>query len=396
MLAQKLTVTLVSNAPITSKDYVIMDTEVGGFALKVTAQGHKSYSYQYRLRGRGHTTRRFKIGDASERFPPHKARIQAEALRVKVRQGIDPQAERRKQSHERLRSAAQTFGKLINDYYEQRLKQNRCGLKVKRTMERDFKNLLPRPVNEIERADISAIVHKIYDRGAEYSANRSLSFIKTFFRWSMSCGYVQGDPTSGMQKPFSGETARDRVLSPVEIKALWNEFTQLGRPFGDAHKVLLQTAQRRDEVSRMRWEDLDFENSLWTIPRDFTKNKQPHQVPLTTELLAIIRAQPRLGPFVFTSTGAAPISGWSKAKRQIDNSLKLKKKTISNWRIHDLRRTVASNLGDLGYNDSHIGLLLNHQNRGVTAIYNRSTHMMQKKEMLEKWQLSLCRVLQSD
>jgi integrase len=394
MPSTKLTVKSIKDITVTDgKSILVMDTELPGFGVKVTASGKKSYIFQYRLGGRAHSTQRLKIGDVSEDLPATKAREEALQLRSKVRRGIDPQLEKRRQAANTLRKKACTFKSAFEEYFQTRLQQNRRGSEVKAVIEKEFSRFLPLPLEEIERADISYVVNGICSRGAPYAANRSLSYVKTFFRWSVGTGLLTIDPTYAMPKPFAGETSRDRVLTADEIKFLWGAWTILGRPFGDALKVLLLTAQRRDEVGGMRWNDLDLEANIWSIPRDFTKNKNPHQVPIMPLVKTILLGQPMIGEFVFSSNGKSHISGWSKMKVIIEESLTESKHPMENWRFHDLRRTAASNLGDLEYSDAEIGLLLNHQSRGVTSIYNRSNNMIQKKEMLKRWEEKLKAVL---
>ena len=129
-------------------------------------------------------------------------------------------------------------------------------------------------------------------------------------------------------------------------------------------------------------------------------------MPLIGLALEIIKDQVRVvvkdeksgksnpSPYVFTTTGKTPISGWSRIKDTIDENLAVNKTKIEDWRYHDLRRTVSTNLGDLGYHDEDIAMLLNHQSRGVTAIYNRSTYLDKKREMLEKWGKKLSSIVE--
>ena len=143
---------------------------------------------------------------------------------------------------------------------------------------------------------------------------------------------------------------------------------------------------------------------LWSIPKSETKNKLPHVVPLAGAALDILKAQKPLivedeqthkkktCPFIFSTTGKTPISGYSHIKRDIDKALAIQKTKIADWRIHDLRRTVSTTLGDLGYSNEDVGILLNHASRSVTAIYNRSAYLEKKKEMLKVWQAKLASI----
>ena len=344
--------------------------------MKVTPAHNKIFFYQYRIGGRAGITRKIKIG----KFPaikPDDARKVAIQYAAEVARKLDPQERLKKEINIKLKSKENAFGKLFELYKAKQLSQNRSGNKVSNTFEREFlPTLRNMAVTSVDRIDISKIINRIHERGAPYAANRALTHAKTFFRWLVSEGYLQGDPTSVMQKPFKGEIERERVLTLDELKLLWPQFTALNcKPFGDALKLLLLTGQRRDEVGSMRWDNLDIQKGLWLMPRSSTKNKLPHVVPLIGLALEIIKDQVRIvvkdektgksnpSPYVFTTTGKTPISGWSRIKDTIDESLASNKTKIGDWRYHDLRRTVSTNLGDLGYHDEDIAMLLNHQSR---------------------------------
>jgi integrase len=416
----KLTIQEVQKAtPENGRETIYRDTDVSGFSLKVTPSNNKIFFFQYRIGGRAGISRKIKIG----KFPaikPDDARKIAIQYAAEVARKLDPQERLKKEETVKLRSQENSFGKLFNIYYEKQLAQNRSGDKVKRIVERVFFPALGRvAIAEIDRLEINKIIDVIYKGSkkgpngqkeippAPYSANRALSHVKTFFRWVVSEGYLQGDPTSVMQKPFKGEIQRERVLTLDELRLLWPQFTALEcQPFGNAIKLLLLTGQRREEVGSMQWEHLDLHKGLWSMPRSSTKNKLPHVVPLVGLALEIVKSQVRLvvkdrttgksapSPYVFTTTGTTPISGWSRIKQTIDNGLIANETVVGDWRFHDLRRTVSTNLGDLGYHDEDIGMLLNHQSRGVTAIYNRSSYLTKKHEMLEKWEEKLNSTLQ--
>jgi integrase len=392
----KLTIQSIQNASaLDGRETVYRDTEIKGFSLKATPSGSKIYFYQYRLGGRAGVTRKIRMG-AFPVVKPEEARGIAKQYAAELARKQDPQERLKKETDQKLESQRNSFTKLLEVYAAEQLSQNRSGSEVKRVFEKEFYPTLKNvPVKTISRNDVSKVISRIQLQNKMYAANRALSFIKTFFRWAVSEGYISGDPTSGMKKPFKNEVARDRTLNPQEIKFLWACFDQLGSPFGNALKLLLLTGQRRDEVSTMRWKDIDFESESWSLPRSNTKNKLPHIVPLVAQALEILKQQKKLGEFVFTTDGKTCISGWSKTKVRIEKWLMENKTNITNWRIHDLRRTVASNLGDLSYSDKDIGLILNHQNRGVTAIYNRSNYFAKKADMLKAWSGKLDHMLKS-
>jgi integrase len=403
----KLTIQSVRNAlPLDGKETIYRDTEIKGFSLKVTSLNSKVFFYQYSMGGRAGVTRRINIG----KFPtvkPEEARKIANQYAVEVAQKRDPFDRIKEETNTKLKNRENSFGQLLELYDAKQLSQNRSGKVIKRMFEREFlPSLRNTPVSSISRNNISKVTNRIHERGAGYAANEALGHVKTFFRWIVSEGYLQGDPTSVMQKPFKGEVDRTRVLNTKELKFLWQEFNALNcQPIADTLKLLLLLGQRRNEVARMQWKDLDLETGTWSLPREATKNKQPHIVPLSDLVLKIIKGQKRQTiedkktgkkipcPFVFSTTGKTPVSGWSKAKNTINESLAEKEIVLEDWRLHDLRRTVSTNLGDMGYHNEDIGMLLNHTSRGITAVYNRSTYLVKKKEMLKAWQDKLASII---
>ena len=117
-----------------------------------------------------------------------------------------------------------------------------------------------------------------------------------------------------------------------------------GRRIGRFLKCLILTGQRRDEVSSMRWADLDLEARVWTLPRQATKGDRSHEVPLSPLAIEVLTALPRTGTYVFSSTrGERPISGYSKIKARAE-----KIAGFDDWRIHDLRRTAGTGMARAG------------------------------------------------
>jgi integrase len=166
----------------------------------------------------------------------------------------------------------------------------------------------------------------------------------------------------------------------------------MGFPFGPLFKVLLLTGQRIGEVSGMRWRDVDLEKMVWTLPKSMTKNKEPHTVPLSNQVAEVLKTLPRIGDeFAFTTTGVRPISGFSKAKSQIDAAAE-----VAGWRWHDLRRTFATYAAEqLEVQQAVTEAILNHKSgstAGVSGVYNRARYTRQKTEALQAWANLLDRI----
>ena len=194
------------------------------------------------------------------------------------------------------------------------------------------------------------------------------------------------------------EETRDRVLTAAELRLVW----QLAgsNDFGAIVRLLVLTGQRREEVGGMLWSELDLDAALWTIGKDRTKNGLAHSVPLAPTAVAILRDMPQRDSrdYVF-GVGDGPFQGWSNAKAALDERMmaalggkKGDAAKLKPWRLHDVRRTVATRLGDLGALPHVIEAILNHvsgHRAGVAGIYNRATYSAEKREALNRWALAV-------
>jgi integrase len=243
-----------------------------------------------------------------------------------------------------------------------------------------------RMIRDINRRDVIEMVDRVVDGGSPVAANRALTVAKTFFNWCVSRDILTASPAQGV-KPPTAEKSRDRVLDDAELKLVWEAAGQVGYPFGTMTRLLIATGQRRDEVAKMRWDEVDFGRRLWILPRERVKADRPHEVPLSTLALDILKAVPRLAdsPYVLTTNGAAPSSGFAKNKRKLDGLLPAK---MPPWRLHDLRRTCASGMARLGINLPVIEKVLNHSSgsfAGIVAVYQRHDFANEKRQALQTW-----------
>ena len=349
--------------------------------LRVSDTGVKTWSIQKRVDGR---KRRFTLGT----YPTlslSEARSRAAKLLVKVQDGYDPVAEKRSARTAAARPAGVTLRQAITLYAQAVLSSRRRGKEVERTLQRDLAELLDIPPAGITVSDLAAIV----DRkacSAPIMANRLVAAIKPFWRWMASRGHCAHDVTGRLDKP-ARERARDRVLSPAELGAIWRACGLVGGPWSPLFKLLILTAQRREEVAAMRWAEIDLDHGIWRIPTERTKTRRPHTVHLSgpaVEVLNGLKRAPGMGELVFSTTGVTPVSGFSKAKTRLDAL-----SGISNWRIHDLRRTAVTAMADLGVDATVADRVLNHVGAGtmgtVKRVYQRSELLDQRRDALEKW-----------
>ena len=252
-----------------------------------------------------------------------------------------------------------------------------------------------RPLGDITRAEIIGRLDDIVDRGAPIVANRTLAALRKVFNWAIQRDLVATNPCDRI-KPPAAEEARDRVLTNSELRALWIACGAIGGRFGDLFKLLVLTGQRRDEVAGMRWTEIDLAGKTWTIPRERVKTDKVHEVPLSAPALSVLDVLPRIAGsgYVFTTTGQTPVSGFSKAKDALDaRMLAILKEDderagLPPWRLHDVRRTVASGMARLGINLPTIEKILNHTSGsfgGIVGVYQRHEFSDEKRKALEAW-----------
>ena len=217
------------------------------------------------------------------------------------------------------------------------------------------------------------------------AADRARATLSATFAWAIGEGLCETNPVDGTNKA-SEEQPRDRVLSDAELAAIWNADTP--GDYGNIVKLLALTAQRREEIGSLRWSELEGEGekALIALPAERTKNNRQHDVPLSKAARSILDDIPKRGErdLIF-GEGAGGFSGWSKAKAAMDERLG---KAVKPWTLHDLRRTAATRMADLGVQPHVIEAALNHvsgHKGGVAGIYNRSTYAAEKRAALDLW-----------
>ena len=324
----------------------------------------------------------------------------------KAAKGTDPVEERRAARYD----LPDTFGLAVDDFIGKHVsKQTERGQKESC---RPLKILRQRwgdgcALDEITRQHILDYRNALIAAGTPYAAERAVTVLKTFFAWCVDEGYLDGSPASLVKSPFKkGERerkSRRRTLNDVEMREIWEACGGLRYPFGDYIKTLFLTAQRRSEVARMEWSEVNLDAGLWLIPGEKTKaRREDHEVPLSSLAVEILRGLPRQeGPFVFSTTaGEKPISGFSKAKKSLDGLILANRKCegekrgeqsreiecIPDWRLHDIRRTATTELAALGVRELVYKLILNHSVPsilGITGTYNRYGYREEKRAALE-------------
>jgi integrase len=265
----------------------------------------------------------------------------------------------------------------------QRLSQNRSAGEVSRLLRREIgKAWTSKSIHEITKRNVVEVISAIEQRGAPIAANKTLKSIKTFLRWCVGQAVLDKSPAEGVPLPTK-EVARDRVLDDQELTQVILAARKVGGPYGGIVELLALTGQRREEVARLSWEELDLKQQVWTIPKSRTKNAKAHVVHLSEQSIDVLKRARRQGPLVFSLLGIKSFQEFSKAKSALDQL-----SGVSKWRLHDLRRTCVSGMARLGVAPHVADKILNHQSgtiSGVAAVYQRHEFLAERRTALDLW-----------
>jgi integrase len=410
--------------------YEIWDTLAPGMVLIVQPSGAKGFAYRFR-RPNGQAAKltlgafveAAETADAPEIGAPltlPQARELTYKLARQRARGVDVVAEHiADKSRQRTKSqdlAANTFGAAVREFFvdhktkkwktrPRRWREDARLLGLAWPKDADpaveptiVKGSLAdtwgdRPLASIDAHDCFAVIDESKKRGipgikarnghaSDARGRKVHSALSTLFAWALQRRKVTANPVVGLWHP-GAPPSRERVLSDDEIKVFWNATDHVTVPFGAVLRLLLLTGCRRNEVNGARWSELADDGS-WTIPTSRAKNHRVHVVPLSPLAQDILSKVARVeGDLVFTTNGRTPVSGWSKIKAALDEQMK-----VPPWRIHDLRRTVATGMAELGILPHIIESTLNHvsgSRAGVAGVYNRSELLPERKAALLRW-----------
>ena len=373
-MAVLLTDRYVARVAPQATQFDVWDRKVPGLGLRVSPSGAKSWTVRYRV---GRRLRRWTIG-RYDRVSLAEARATAtRGLRDVDLGGPDPATA--KQERRDAESVGELAREFITTYAQPR----------KRSWKEDDRLLrvevLPawrhRPARDITRRDVRTLLATIAARPAPILANRVRALLHTLFRFALQQDIVTANPVTAVPRP-GVERQRDRVLTDDEIGQFWQALDAQPLPMAAAFRLRLITAQRGGEVHDMRWQDVDLADGWWTIPAEHSKNRLPHRVPLSAPALEILTglrdARPEAAGYVLAG---------ARGKRQLAAAAATLE--IADFRGHDLRRTAASRMASAGVPRLVIAKVLNHVDRGVTAVYDRHSYDAEKRQALDTWARAL-------
>jgi integrase len=362
-----------------SKDAVYWDGGLPGFGVKVTPRGRKVFVVLYRIGGAGSRLRKYTIGPYG-RVTLQMARAEAQKVLAARLEGRDPATEKRESKR---RMTTDRVDDLIEIFIVQHVSKTRKAAEIARLLRREVVSRWGnRCIHAIGKRDIVELASEIAQRGTPMAANTLLKVIKTYLNWCVGRAVIDASPAEGIPLPGK-EVARDRVLTNNELVSVIRAARQIGGAYGGIVVMLALTGQRREEVAQMVWNEIDFNSRTWTLPGSRTKNGKPHIVHLSEPCIKLIQRTSRLGSYVFSNSGVRPFRNFTSAKRALDEL-----SGVTDWRLHDLRRTCVSGMARLGVPPHVADKILNHQSgtiSGVAAVYQRHDFLAERKLALERW-----------
>jgi len=343
-------------------------TQCVGFGARRQRRGVFFYC-RYRHQGRQvmHS-----IGRLGAPWTPESARNEARRLLGIAASGADPFAQS---------LSGETFGAEIERY----LLRKKASLKPRSFIE-DQRNLRKHSaplhklrLTDIDRRTVAVLLGQIETGSGPTARNRLRSALSSFFSWAIQEGLTETNPVQGTGKADAG-ASRDRVLTQEEVRKLCRS---LGDDrFSEIVRLLLLTGCRRNEIGRLQWGEIDLVRKLIVLPPERTKNSRQHELPLSAQALAILQRQPRRNSsdLIFAERG---FNDWDHCKQALDQ-----RAGIAPYRLHDLRRTCATQMAELGVQPHIIEAVLNHvsgHKGGVAGIYNRAKYSDEMRSALQRW-----------
>jgi integrase len=302
---------------------------------------------------------------------PDEARRKAKRILGSIAGGIDP-----------VTPKAETTSAVIEEYLRFAEGRQRPGSfsDTQRYLRHQWRSLHHLPASEVKRRDVAKGLTEIEARHSTTVAARARAALSAMFAWAIREGYeIPSNPVQGTNRPPE-PASRERVLTEAELVAIWRACN--GSDHGRIVRLLILTGQRRDEIGKLRWNEIDLQGAVIRLPPERTKNKREHILPLSNLAVSYLPA-PVVGRDWVFGIGKG-FSGYSQAKPTLDQ-----RSGVAEWRLHDLRRTAATMMADkLGVLPHIIEAILNHQSgskAGVAGIYNRARYLDEMRTALDRW-----------
>jgi len=372
-------------------DRIVFDDTLKGFGLRLRVAADRRVVRTWVLQWkRGGVSKRIVLGPANV-LNAEQARSLAKEKLAQVWSGKDPTAD----TKERAAKDRHTLRAVIDQYLEHKRVKPRTLRDIARYLTEGFKPLHAMPVDKVSRKDIAAQLVAIQHDHGDIVAAKARATVSALYAWAMQMGLCESNPVIGTFKPPAGKP-RERVLSDDELVRVWNACKD--DDFGKIVRLLVLLGARRQEIGGIAWPELDLESPqpTWTLPAARSKNGKAHTLPLLPMAERIIRSVPRMASrdHLFGARSRDGFTIWDKSKQELDA-----RANVSDWTVHDLRRTTATKLADIGVQPHIIEQILNHQSghkAGPAGVYIRSNYERETRTALALWEDHLTALITGD
>ena len=383
----KLTTTSIKTLtlPTGMGDKTFFDDDLPGFGVRVRAGGSRKFVVQYDHAGR---TRRVPLG-AVGMVELGAARKAAKDILAARTLGRDPAAEKQEN---RIRALV-SFGALLARYLvgKRLTLRPRSYVEVERHLLVNAKPLHHRPVADIDRRTLAALLVALTDKHGPTAAKCVRTDLSAYFAWLAGEGLIDSNPVTFVNTPTT-RGPRTRLLTADELREIW---VALGQgDYADIIRLLAFTAARAGEIGALCWDEVDLDRGELVLPGTRTKNHRPHTIPLAAAALAILSARPRNERASVFGRGRAGFAGWSLSKRVLDEHIATNRKAagvlepMAPWVVHDLRRLASTIMHDqLGVAPHIVERALGHvgHQSGVAGVYNKAQYRDEHRRALTRW-----------
>jgi integrase len=359
-------------------EVLVWDRSMPGFGVRVRFGGSRTWVCQFRI---GTQQRRETLGDV-RKVRIEDARKIARQRFAQAELGVDPRASRK---------PTIALRKAVALYLD--VKRDRMRPATRRQAIYHFTRLWQplhnRPLAEIKRSDVAQRLQEIVQECGRTTAARARTNLSALFTWAVSEGVIESNPVANIANPAAGIKPRERVLDDNEIRLIW-DVCQDNTDFNGIVKLLLLLGLRRGEAGALRWNEVNFDVGVLTIPGTRTKNHRELRLPLPAMARDILRKQPRREgtDFVFPGPrgGKVGFNAWGYSKLLLDNRVtSARGEALPHWTLHDARRSFRTGLGRLGIPPHIAELCINHVKGGVEAVYDKHTYQPQIGAALAAW-----------
>jgi integrase len=380
----KLTARTVETLKPEDIAYRVPDVQTPGLALRVAPNGGRTWDAAFRIRGTSVMRRKslgswpsVSLADARERMGALMRAAQA------GRDLIAEEATAKAETTSRI-----TVEQLIDDYVKRGMAKLRSRHAVEVRLRRALRPLLAEAAADVKKRDIRDLLDAVSDRGRNAEADSQKQVIFALFRFGVRRDHIQVNPATGLDK-YHRLTPRDRVLAPDEVEVFWEwlaDGAELQPDYADVLRLQLCIGARVGEVSGITVEEIDTARWIWTLPPPRSKNKKPRMTPLVGIAREIIENHLACTPTgrLFTNSNGDPLTSINIATTLISRRAST---TLAHFTTHDLRRTVATELIEMGIPLDLVADILGHE--GGTATTKILTKHYVRADMTERKRTAL-------